>query len=73
MAAPGSSFRAPKRSKAVGALRILRMKWGQLRRGSPEPAPVGRPDYYSQELSPTLFLRDAAILPQRTFLAADHR
>ena len=73
MAAPGSSFRAPKRSKAVGALRILRMKWGQLRRGSPEPAPVGRPDYYSQELSPTLFVRDAAILPQRTFLAADHR
>ena len=49
------------------------MKWGQLRRGSPEPAPVGRPDYYSRELAPALFLRDASKLPQRTFLDADHR
>ena len=55
----------PRRSKVVGALRVLRMKLGQLLRGTPHPAPVGRPDYYSRELDSSLFIRDASGLPVR--------
>lgn len=49
------------------------MKLGQLIRMSSEPAPVGRPDYYRRELHPTLFVRDSANLPTRSFLAPDHQ
>ena len=55
----------PRRSKVVGALRVLRMKLGHLLRGTPHPAPVGRPDYYSRELDPSLFIRDASGLHVR--------
>jgi len=55
----------PRRSKVVGALRVLRMKLGHLLRGTPHPAPVGRPDYYSRELDPSLFIRHASGLPVR--------
>ncbi len=48
---------------------MLRMKVGQLLRGSPHPAPVGRLDYYTRELHPSLFIRSAKGLPVRNFLA----
>ena len=48
------------------------MKLGQWRRGSSEPAPVGRPDYYKRELHPTLLVRGASSLPVRSFLPEDH-
>lgn len=57
----------------MGLARYLRMKLGQLIRMSSEPAPVGRPDYYRRELHPTLFVRDSANLPTRSFLAPDHQ
>lgn len=63
----------PRRSKFVGGLRYLRMRWGQLVRWSTEPAPVGRPDYYKRELHPALLVRSAGTLPVREFVALDHR
>ena len=62
----------PQRSKLVGAARVLRMKLGQLLRGTPHPAPVGRPDYYTRELDPSLFIREASGLPARSFVPAGH-
>lgn len=62
----------PRRSKLVGALRVLRMKMGHLLRGTPHPAPVGRPDYYTRELKASLFLRAAEGLPTRSFLSPRH-
>ena len=59
----------PRRSKLVGAFRVLRMKLGHLLRGTPHPAPVGRPDYYSRELDPSLFIRHASGLHVRQFVA----
>ena len=58
----------PQRSKLVGAARVLRMKLGHLLRGTPHPAPVGRPDYYTRELNPALFIREASGLPVRPFV-----
>lgn len=58
----------PRRSKLVGALRVLRMKMGHVLRGTPHPAPVGRPDYYTRELEPSLFIRSAESLPTRSFI-----
>jgi hypothetical protein len=55
----------PRRSKVVGALRVIRMKLGHLFRGTPHPAPVGRPDYYSRELDASLFIRHASGLQVR--------
>ena len=62
----------PQRSKLVGAARVLRMKLGQLLRGTPNPAPVGRPDYYTRELDHSLFIREASGLPARSFVPAGH-
>jgi hypothetical protein len=70
---PASARVVPRRSKLVGGLRYLRMLLGQLLRGSREPAPVGRPDYYKRELHPSLLIRSAAALPVREFLPPDHR
>jgi len=52
----------------VGLYRVLRMKLGQLVRGSREPAPVGRPDYYRRELASPLFIRSVENVPVRNFL-----
>lgn len=49
------------------------MKWGHLIRGSAEPAPVGRPDYYRRELAGFLFVRSADALPVKNFVPADHK
>ena len=49
------------------------MKWGHLIRGSAEPAPVGRPDYYRRELADFLFVRSADALPKKSFVPADHK
>lgn len=49
----------------MGGFRYLRMIAGQLLRGSPHPAPVGRPDFYKRELHPPLFVRSSARLPVR--------
>jgi len=38
---------------------------GQIIRRSPHPAPVGRPDFYTRELHPSLFVRSSAGLPTR--------
>lgn len=62
----------PRRSKLVGGLRYLWMRWGQITRWSREPAPVGRPDYYKRELHSSLLVRSAASLPVREFLGPDH-
>ena len=62
----------PQRSKLVGATRVLRMKLGHLLRGTPHPAPVGRPDYYTRELNPFLFIREASGLPVRSFVPAGY-
>lgn len=48
------------------------MKVGHLLRGTPHPAPVGRPDYYTRELHSSLFLRSSSGLPTRNFLTPDH-
>ena len=48
------------------------MKLGHLLRGTPHPAPVGRPDYYTRELDPVLFIREASGLPIRRFLPPGH-
>lgn len=61
----------PRRSRIVGAWRVVRMKLGHLLRGTPHPAPVGRPDYYTRELHRSLFVRSAEGLPTRGFLAPD--
>ena len=45
------------------------MKWGHVLRGTPHPAPVGRPDYYKRELHASLFIRSAESLPVRSFLS----
>ena len=63
----------PQRSKLLGGLRLLRMKLGHLVRGTAEPAPVGRPDYYTRELDSFLFIRDAGGLGVRSFLESGHR
>jgi hypothetical protein len=63
----------PQRSRVVGALRYLRMRMGQLLRGSKNPAPVGRPDYYKRELHAPLLVRSAQGLPVREFLDSSHR
>lgn len=63
----------PRRSRLIGAGRYLRMRFGQLLRGSPEPAPVGRPDYYKRELHPSLLVRFADSLPVREFLTQGHK
>ena len=44
------------------------MKMGHILRGTPHPAPVGRPDYYTRELDSSLFLRSASGLPERDFV-----
>lgn len=44
------------------------MKVGHLLRGTPHPAPVGRPDYYTRELEPSLFIRGAQGLATRAFV-----
>lgn len=62
----------PRRSKVVGASRLLRMKAGHLLRGSAHPAPVGRPDYYTRELDSSLFIRNATGLPTRSFTIPGH-
>jgi hypothetical protein len=49
------------------------MRLGQLLRGSPEPAPVGRPEYYKRELHPSLLVRFADSLPVREFITPDHQ
>jgi hypothetical protein len=49
------------------------MRLGQLLRGSPEPAPVGRPDYYKRELHPSLLVRFADSLPVREFIKPGHQ
>jgi hypothetical protein len=49
------------------------MRLGQLLRGSPEPAPVGRPDYYKRELHPSLLVRFADSLPFREFITPGHQ
>ncbi len=72
MPSPGRVV-VPRRSRLVGAGRYLRMRLGQLLRGSPEPAPVGRPDYYKRELHPSLLVRSAASLPVRDFLEPGHQ
>ena len=56
----------------MGAARVLRMKLGQLLRGTPHPAPVGRPDYYTRELDHSLFIREASGLPARSFVPAGY-
>lgn len=48
------------------------MKWGHLVRGSAEPAPVGRPDYYRRELADFLFVRSAKSLPVTSFVQKGH-
>ncbi len=72
MPAQSASFRAPRRSKVAGALRLIAMKWGHLVRGSAEPAPVGRPDYYRRELADFFFVRSAQGLPVKNLLPPDH-
>jgi hypothetical protein len=72
MPSPGRVV-VPRRSRLVGAGRYLRMRLGQLLRGSPEPAPVGRPDYYKRELHPSLLVRFADSLPVREFITPDHQ
>ena len=67
-----TSFRAPRRSRVAGARRFLAMKWGHFIRGSAEPAPVGRPDYYRRELADSLFVRSADALPVKSFVPEDH-
>ena len=73
MPAQSTPFRAPRRSRVAGARRVLAMKWGHLIRGSAEPAPVGRPDYYRRELADFLFVRSADALPKKSFVPADHK
>lgn len=63
----------PRRSRLVGAGRYLRMRLGQLLRGSPEPAPVGRPDYYKRELHASLLVCSANSLPVKDFIAPGHQ
>lgn len=63
----------PRRSRLIGAGRYLRMRLGQFLRGSSEPAPVGRPDYYKRELHPSLLVRSANSLPVRDFIAPGHQ
>jgi hypothetical protein len=48
------------------------MLGGQIMRGSAEPAPVGRPDYYKRELHPSLLVPSARSLPTRDFIALTH-
>ena len=72
MPSPGRVV-VPRRSRFVGAGRYLRMRLGQVLRGSPEPAPVGRPDYYKRELHPSLLVRSAVSLPVREFIKAGHQ
>jgi hypothetical protein len=72
MPSPGRVV-VPRRSRLIGAGRYLRMRLGQLLRGSPEPAPVGRPDYYKRELHPSLLVRFADSLPVREFIAPGHQ
>jgi len=49
------------------------MKYGQWRRGSSHPAPVGQPDYYKRELAPTLLIRSSGNLPVRSFIDSNHQ
>jgi hypothetical protein len=70
---PSGRVVVPRRSRLVGAGRYLRMRLGQLLRGSPEPAPVGRPDYYKRELHPSLLVRFADSLPVREFIKPGHQ
>ena len=72
MPSPGRVV-VPRRSRLIGAGRYLRMRLGQLLRGSPEPAPVGRPDYYKRELHPSLLVRFADSLPVREFVTPSHQ
>ncbi len=72
MPSPGRVV-VPRRSRLIGAGRYLRMRLGQLLRGSPEPAPVGRPDYYKRELHPSLLVRFAGSLPVREFITPGHQ
>ena len=72
MPSPGRVV-VPRRSRLIGAGRYLRMRLGQLLRGSPEPAPVGRPDYYKRELHPSLLVRFADSLAVREFVTPSHQ
>ena len=63
----------PRRSRLVGAGRYVRMRLGQLLRGSPEPAPVGRPDYYKREIHSSLLIRSSNSLPVREFIPSGHQ
>lgn len=72
VASSRTHFRAPRRSRLIGAIRFLRMKWGHFVRRSPHPAPVGRPDFYRRELDSVFFVRSISGLTERELIAPNH-